>query len=94
MKIMRRDTLSGIMEDENANVYMTFNEWYNGEGIDFSFNGRDLISLHGEELYAMMVASVAANMFTIADVKRDVFQLLKDTAEREHYIEKIRSEVI
>ena len=95
MKNIRRNSITGIIESEGlTNVSLHFTEWWNGEGMDFTFDEKKVISLHSEELKALMVAALAAEMVDIGSVMEEVVEIKADSKRREEEIERIRSSYV
>ena len=92
MKNIRRNSITGIIESEGlTNVSLHFSEWWNGEGMDFNFDDKKFVSLHSEELSAIMVAALAAEMIDMGSVMEEVVEIKADSKRREEHIERIRS---
>ena len=95
MKNIRRNSITGIIESEGlTNVSLHFTEWWNGEGMDFTFDEKKVISLHSEELKALMVAALAAEMVDIGSIMEEVVEIKADSKRREEEIERIRSSYV
>ena len=45
----------------------TATEWWNGEGIDFHFDDKPVLSLHMDELAQIVIASSAFGMIDLID---------------------------
>lgn len=92
MKNIRRNSITGIIEKEGlTTVSLHFSEWWNGEGMDFNFDDKKFVSLHSEELKAMMVAALAAEMIDMGSVMEEVVEIKADSKRREEHIEMLRS---
>ena len=92
MKNIRRNSITGIIESEGlTKVSLHFSEWWNGEGMDFNFDDKKFVSLHSEELKAMMVAALAAEMIDMGSVMEEVVEIKADSKRREQEIERMRS---
>lgn len=95
MKNIRRNSITGIIESEGlTEVSLHFTEWWNGEGMDFTFDEKKVISLHSEELKALMVAALAAEMVDIGSIMEEVVELKAESKRREEHIESIRSSYV
>ncbi len=92
MKNLRKNTISGIYESDYglSPVSLHFTEWWNGEGMDFTFDEKKHISLHIDELHAMMVSALASGMLDIGDVMENVAEMKRESKEREEAVEAIR----
>lgn len=92
MKNIRRNSITGIIESEGlTKVSLHFSEWWNGEGMEFTFDEKPPISLHSEELRALMTAALAAEMIDIGSILEEVVEIKADSKRREEDIERIRS---
>jgi hypothetical protein len=95
MKNFRNDSITGIYESEGlSRISLHFNEWWNGEGMDFTFDEKKPISLHMEELHAMMVSALVIGLVDIGRVMEDVAEMKRETKERNAAIEAIRSKYV
>ena len=95
MKNFRNDSITGIYESEGlSRVSLHFNEWWNGEGMDFTFDEKKPISLHMEEIHAMMVSALVIGLVDIGRVMEDVAEMKRETKERNAAIEAIRSKYV
>jgi hypothetical protein len=95
MKNFRNDSITGIYESEGlSRVSLHFSEWWNGEGMDFTFDEKSPISLHSEELRALMVSAIVTGMVDIGMVMEDVSEMKRETKERNASIEAIRSKYV
>jgi nucleoside diphosphate kinase len=97
MKNFRNDSITGIYESEGlSRISLHFNEWWNGEGMDFAFDEKSQppISLHMEEIHAMMVSALVVGMVDIGSVMEDVAEMKQETKERNAAIEAIRSKYV
>jgi hypothetical protein len=95
MKNFRNNSISGIYESEGlSRISLHFNEWWNGEGMDFTFDEKKPISLHMEEIHAMMVSALVIGLVDIGRVMEDVAEMKRETKERNAAIEAIRSKYV
>jgi hypothetical protein len=95
MKNFRNNSISGIYESEGlSRISLHFNEWWNGEGMDFTFDEKKPISLHMEEIHAMMVSALVIGLVDIGSVMEDVAEMKRETKERNAAIEAIRSKYV
>jgi len=95
MKNFRNDSITGIYESEGlSRISLHFNEWWNGEGMDFTFDEKKPISLHMEEIHAMMVSALVIGLVDIGRVMEDVAEMKRETKERNAAIEVIRSKYV
>jgi len=96
MKNLRKNTISGIYESDYglSPVSLHFTEWWNGEGMDFTFDEKKPISLHMEEIHAMMVSALVIGLVDIGRVMEDVAEMKRETKERNAAIEAIRSKYV
>ena len=95
MKNFRENSITGIYESEGlSRISLHFNEWWNGEGMDFTFDEKKPISLHMEEIHAMMVSALVIGLVDIGRVMEDVAEMKRETKERNVAIEAIRSKYV
>ena len=96
MQNIRKDSTVGIIEKDDifGKFSLHFSEWWNGEGMDFTFDEKKVISLHSEEMKALMVAALAAEMVDIGSVMEEVVEIKADSKRREQEIERIRSNYV
>ncbi len=95
MKNFRNNSISGIYESEGlSRISLHFNEWWNGEGMDFTFDEKSPISLHSEELRALMVSALVIGLVDLGSVMEDVAEMKRETKERNAAIEAIRSKYV
>ena len=97
MKNIRRNSISGIVEVDSfgeKGVSLHFAEWWNGEGVDFTFDENRFVHLHIDEIHALFVAMVAAKMVDLDQVINDAYDMRQDSADREVYIDQIRSKYV
>lgn len=91
MKNFRNNSITGIYESEGlSKVNLHFSEWWNGEGMDFTFDEKRPISLHIEELHALFVAAMTGGMVDIGRVMEDVSEMKLESKMRADAIEEIR----
>lgn len=91
MKDIRKDSISGIIEEEGlTNTSIHFSEWWNGEGIDFLINDTKHISLHMEEIKLIMIAAIASNMINTKECKEEARLLKLSGKERKQRIKALR----
>lgn len=92
MKNIRRNSITGIIESQGlTEVSLHFSEWWNGEGMDFTIDDKKTISLHSEELHAIILAGLAAEMVDFDLLMDELYDLLKESEKRERMIENMRS---
>jgi hypothetical protein len=95
---IRRDSISGLIEDNDSitKVSLTFNEWWNGEGLDFTFfkanNGEveKQISLHSDEIKNIMVAALASGFLDLDEVKELSDKIISDSKKHEEEIKNFQ----
>ena len=95
MQNIRKDSTVGIIEKDDifGKFSLHFSEWWNGEGMDFTFDEDKRISLHIEEIHTLVVSAIATGMIDMESVEEDVQSLLKDSEVRKSLIEDIRSKL-
>ena len=97
MKNIRRNSVTGIVEIDSfgeKGVSLHFAEWWNGEGVDFTFDEKKFIHLHLDEIHALMVAVIGAEMVDLDTVISDAYDMRRDSADREERIRNIRSRYV
>ena len=91
MNNLRKNSITGIIESQGiTETSLHFSEWWNGEGMDFTFDENKRINLHIDEIHSLMVAVVASEMIDIGSVMEDVANLKVESKKREEDIERIR----
>jgi hypothetical protein len=94
MNNIRHNAIAGIIDVDNLSdqeSYLHFAEWWNGEGMDFSFDDERRISLSMGELQAIVVAGIAADFIDL-DECLQVVELMKESSrQRAESINQIRS---
>jgi hypothetical protein len=94
MKNIRRNSITGIVEHKGlTDVSLHFSEWWNGEGVDFTFDEEKYIHLHLDEIHALFVAMVATEMVDMDEVINDAYDMRRDSAERDRMMENFRSKL-
>lgn len=90
---IRHNNMAGVYreEDDMTNVDIHFAEWWNGEGLDFTLTDGKRISLSTDELKALAVIAIATKMVDIKDCLSAAEEMLKQSAQRDADIERIRS---
>jgi hypothetical protein len=97
MKNIRRNSLSGIVEIASfgeKDVSLHFNEWWSGEGVDFTFDENKKVSLGLDEIHALFVAMVATEMVDLDSVINDAYDMRRESADREEHIRSLRSKYV
>ena len=97
MKNIRRNSITGIVEIASfgeKDVSLHFNEWWNGEGVDFTFDENKKVSLGLDEIHALFVAMVATEMVDLDTVINDAYDMRRETADREEHIRSLRSKYV
>lgn len=91
---LRKDGLVGLFEYSGLiDVSIHFNEWWNGEGFDYSINNKPIFSIHSNELSAMVAIGIATGYIDIDDCKEMAEQLLEQSKKREQHTEDIKKEI-
>ena len=82
MSDIRDNAIVGVINFEDALVptSLHFSEWWNGEGMDVNFtNERDkTISLHSDEIEALVVAAKIVGLIDFKSIKKRVKQVRKE----------------
>jgi len=76
MNTMRINGQVGMIEDPTT---LHFSEWWNGEGIDFTFGDNEdkHISLHQTELESLFIATIASGYLDTKDLIKQAKKLRK-----------------
>lgn len=94
MNNIRYNTMSGLIEIDtllaDKESYLTFNEWWNGEGLDFDIDGKNKFSLHMDEIEAVVIAAIVTGMVDIKHCKQKAKEMKSQSKEREEQIKQIR----
>ena len=71
-------------------------EWWNGEGMDVNFtNERDkIISLHYDEIEALVIAAKIVGLIDLKSIKKRVKQIQRETQERKQHLQNVRDEIL
>lgn len=92
MKNIRKNSMTGIMETEGlSNVSLHFSEWWNGEGMDFTFDANKRITLHVDEIHVLVVSALAAGYIDMDAVNLDVESMNMESRNREQMLQRIRN---
>lgn len=94
---IRDNAIVGMINSEDALVptSLHFSEWWNGEGMDINFTNEPnkTISLHSDEIEALVVAAKIVGLIDFKSIKRRVKQVQKETQERKQHIQNVRDEI-
>jgi hypothetical protein len=92
---LRKDTISGIIKKETIAgdpLECVFNEWWNGEGIDFQFDNDRPISLSIDQLQCVAAAVKVMGFIDTEEVDRDVRRMKDSWKQFKNYIRSINNE--
>ncbi|NBW56537.1 hypothetical protein EBR43_01890 [bacterium] len=93
VKNLRKDGIVGLFEYAGLDDgYIHFSEWWNGEGFDLDFGNDKRVSLHIDELNALVSICIATNYIDIDDCKENAQQMINESGDREGKIESIKNE--
>lgn len=103
-KSISRSSISGIYEkrderfptDQSSNISVTFNEWWNGEGIDFSLmrnNREDRFCLSIDEAQAVATILIAAGFIDVHTAEQEAAQMNKEEEMRTDNIKAIQADI-
>lgn len=70
---LRRDTSSGVIEKDDTQC--TFQEWWNGEGIDVRFEDNTTLSLHHQHLHCIVAVAALLGLVDRDEVRETVRKL-------------------
>lgn len=95
---IRDNAIVGIIKFEDTLVptSLYFSEWWNGEGMDVNFTNESnkTISLHSDEIEALVVAAKIVGLINFKSIKRRVEQVKKETQERKQHLKNVRDEIL
>ena len=98
MSDIRDNAIVGIINFEDALVptSLYFSEWWNGEGMDVNFTNEQgkAISLHSDEIEALVVAAKIVGLIDFKSIKKRVKQVQKKTQERKQHLKNVRDEIL
>ena len=98
MNDIRDNAIVGMISLEDALVptSLHFSEWWNGEGMDVNFtNDREkIISLHSDEIEALVVAAKIIGLIDFKSIRKRVKQVQKETQERKQHLKNVRDEIL
>ena len=98
MSDIRDNAIVGMIDFEDALVptSLHFSEWWNGEGMDVNFTNESnkTISLHSDEIEALVVAAKIVGLINFKSIKRRVKQVRKETQERKQHLKNVRDEIL
>ena len=98
MSDIRDNAIVGMISLEDALVptSLHFSEWWNGEGMDVNFTNESnkTISLHSDEIEALVVAAKIVGLINFKSIKRRVKQVQKETQERKQHLKNVRDEIL
>ena len=98
MSDIRDNAIVGMINFEDAMVpaSLHFSEWWNGEGMDVNFTNdrQKIISLHSDEIEALVVAAKIVGLINFKSIKRRVKQVQKETQERKQHLKNVRDEIL
>ena len=97
MSDIRDNAIVGMIDFEDALVPtpLHFSEWWNGEGMDVNFfESNKTISLHSDEIEALVVAAKIVGLIDFKYIKRRVKQVQKETQERKQHLKNVRDEIL
>lgn len=98
MSDIRDNAIVGVINFEDALVptSLYFSEWWNGEGMDVKFTNESnkTISLHSDEIEALVVAAKIVGLIDFKSIKKRVKQVRKEAKERKQHLQDIRDEIL
>lgn len=97
MNDVRDNAIVGVISFEDSLVPVTlhFSEWWNGEGLDANFvnEAGKTISLHMDEIEALVVAAKLVGLIDFKFIKQKVKKVKKDTQKRKQQVQDFKDEV-
>lgn len=99
MNDIRKTGTVGVIEYEHLSLdktqYLHFSEWWNGEGMDFTFNhGKKIeknVSLHLDDIQALMTACIATGMVDVEFCQKEADEIIRSSKERENRIKEFNN---
>lgn len=99
---VRRNAINGVFQySALSDGEVNFQEWWNGEGLDFSFTSDNWktekkVSLHSDEILALCAAAVVSNFIDLDDIRDSVAviesKVKKRKAQIKEFTDKYSSE--
>lgn len=94
---IRDNAIVGMINFEDAMVpaSLHFSEWWNGEGMDINFTNdlNKTISLHSDEIEALVVAAKIIGLIDFKSIKKRVKQVQKEVNVRKQHLQNVRDEI-
>ena len=95
MDNIRNNGMVGLMEytvlGEDKETVLNFSEWWSGDGLDFTFDDNATsISLHVDDLTAIVTVAIATGMIELKECKRKAARLKESSKARSIEHEKVR----
>mgnify|MGYP003344549972 CR=1 FL=1 len=101
---IRNNSIVGIVEINNispddAHQKLHFSEWWNGEGLDVTISSdssgdEKRISLHLDEMHALVVSFILAGTVDIKDAMKDAKGIAQKSKEKRDDIKRIREKYL
>ena len=100
---IRSNSIVGIVEispdNDTQHQKLHFTEWWNGEGLDVTISSdssgdEKRISLHLDEMHALVVSFILSGMVDIKDAKQDAKGIAQLSKEKEDAIKQIRGKFL
>lgn len=97
MNDVRDNAIVGVINFEDSLVPVTlhFSEWWNGEGMDANFineTGKS-ISLHMDEIEALVVAAKLIGLIDFKQIKKRVKEVQEATQKRKQEIQDFKDTI-
>jgi hypothetical protein len=98
MNNIRRNSISGLYESSDGLmdlVSLHFTEWWNGEGMDFTFYDKSKekrFDLHADEIRALAIVAVASGFLELKEVQEQADQLNHDSEQRAREMKKFKED--
>lgn len=94
----RENGVVGVLDLEDSLVPVTlhFSEWWNGEGLDLTFlNGEGKnISLHMDEIEALVIAAKLTGLLSFSSLKKKVKKAQKESQVRSQELQNLRDSFV
>lgn len=96
---LRTNSMTAVIQtNDNTGIHAT--EWWNGEGIDFTFDFKEnsniltkRIELHIDEIADLVTIAIAMGYVDIKECTKNAKKMQKENAKSQKTIKKLSSEI-
>ncbi len=96
---LRTNCMSAVIQNDNGGGIHAA-EWWNGEGIDFTFDFKEnsnimtkRIELHIDEIVNLVTIAIAMGFIDIEECTKNAKKMKKENARSQRTIKKLSSEI-